>query len=41
MSFDEGVISSLESYVYLYSDPRSGLPFYIGKGLGIGSLRTY
>jgi uncharacterized protein len=24
----------LKSYVYLYSDPRSGRPFYIGKGKG-------
>lgn len=34
MAFDESVITSLKSYVYLYSDPRTGLPFYIGKGVG-------
>ena len=24
----------LKSYVYIYSDPRNGKPFYIGKGKG-------
>lgn len=26
--------SRLESYVYLYTDPRNGEPFYVGKGRG-------
>jgi hypothetical protein len=28
------VARSLEYYVYLYVDPRSGKPFYVGKGKG-------
>jgi hypothetical protein len=34
MAFDNEVIGSLKSYVYLYIDPRDGRPFYIGKGVG-------
>ena len=28
------IASILKSYVYVYSDPRTGMPFYIGKGNG-------
>jgi hypothetical protein len=27
-------IEALKSYVYIYSDPRDGKPFYVGKGIG-------
>lgn len=33
-SFSESVRKALRSYVYLYIDPRTGEPFYIGKGEG-------
>lgn len=32
--FDQKIIEKLQSYVYALIDPRSGLPFYIGKGNG-------
>ena len=32
--FPPEVASKLKSYVYLYSDPRDGRPFYVGKGKG-------
>ena len=32
--FDEKTISHLGYYVYALIDPRTNLPFYIGKGLG-------
>ena len=32
--FPPEVIEELGSYVYLYIDPRTGLPFYVGKGVG-------
>ena len=28
------IAAVLKSYVYLYTDPRDGKPFYIGKGQG-------
>ena len=33
-SFNSNVISELEYYVYVYSDPDTLIPFYIGKGKG-------
>jgi uncharacterized protein len=32
--FPPELIRLLKSYVYLYSDPRNGRPFYVGKGRG-------
>jgi hypothetical protein len=32
--FPSEVSEQLRSYVYLYSDPRNGQPFYVGKGVG-------
>ena len=32
--FDALEAEALKYYVYLYSDPRNGRPFYIGKGNG-------
>lgn len=32
--FDAAEIEALKYYVYVYSDPRNGEPFYIGKGIG-------
>lgn len=32
--FPPEVSEQLKSYVYLYSDPRDGKPFYVGKGIG-------
>jgi hypothetical protein len=32
------VTSRIGHYVYLYIDPRSGKPFYVGKGKGQGVL---
>lgn len=32
--FPPEVLEVLGSYVYLYIDPRNGLPFYVGKGVG-------
>jgi hypothetical protein len=32
--FPSEVSAQLKSYVYLYSDPRDGKPFYLGKGIG-------
>ena len=34
MKFSSSVINSLKYYVYLYSDPRTGDVFYVGKGKG-------
>ena len=34
MKIADDVASQLGSYVYVYSDPRDGKPFYIGKGIG-------
>lgn len=31
--FPPEVSEQLKSYVYLYSDPRDGKPFYVGKGI--------
>jgi hypothetical protein len=31
---DADTFDLLGSYVYLYSDPRDGMPFYVGKGKG-------
>lgn len=30
----DDVVRALGSYVYVYIDPRDGLPFYIGEGQG-------
>ena len=32
--FSNATISRLRSYVYIYSDPITGKPFYVGKGKG-------
>lgn len=32
--FPPEISEQLKSYVYLYSDPRDGKPFYVGKGVG-------
>ncbi len=32
--FPPEIIEELGSYVYLYIDPRTGQPFYVGKGVG-------
>lgn len=32
--FSADVIDRLQNYVYIYSDPDTGKPFYIGKGKG-------
>jgi uncharacterized protein len=32
--FPRHVHESLKYYVYIYSDPRDGKPFYVGKGMG-------
>lgn len=34
MKINQEVAAVLRSYVYVYTDPRNGLPFYIGKGQG-------
>ncbi len=34
MKITEEMAEILKSYVYIYSDPRDGKPFYIGKGVG-------
>lgn len=34
MRFTAEITAKLKSYVYVYSDPRTGKPFYIGKGIG-------
>ena len=34
MKITPEVAAKLKSYVYVYSDPRNGKPFYIGKGRG-------
>ncbi|MCX7010755.1 MAG: hypothetical protein NTY53_26520 [Kiritimatiellaeota bacterium] len=34
MKLMAGIAAVLKSYVYVYSDPRNGRPFYIGKGKG-------
>jgi hypothetical protein len=34
MMIPEEIAESLKSYVYVYIDPRNGMPFYIGKGKG-------
>lgn len=33
-TFPPEVVEHMRSYVYLYLDPRDGLPFYVGKGIG-------
>jgi hypothetical protein len=33
-SFPQKVQEHLKYYVYMYSDPRTGVPFYVGKGKG-------
>ena len=34
MKITPDVAATLKSYVYVYTDPRNGQPFYIGKGQG-------
>ena len=34
MKMTSEISAVLKSYVYVYSDPRNGMPFYIGKGQG-------
>lgn len=34
MFISDQVADDLKSYVYVYIDPRDGLPFYVGKGKG-------
>ena len=34
MGFSPEVAAVLGSYVYVYIDPRTNTPFYIGKGVG-------
>lgn len=34
MKIPDEVAHTLKSYVYVYTDPRNGEPFYIGKGKG-------
>lgn len=34
MTFTDDISAVLQSYVYVYVDPRNGEPFYIGKGKG-------
>jgi hypothetical protein len=34
MKFTAEVTDVLKSYVYVYTDPRDNLPFYVGKGVG-------
>ncbi len=34
MDIREEVFDTLRSYVYIYLDPRTGEPFYVGKGRG-------
>ena len=33
-SFPEKLIEDLGYYVYMYSDPKTKKPFYVGKGTG-------
>lgn len=32
--FPEKLIEELGYYVYIYSDPKTKKPFYVGKGIG-------
>lgn len=34
MNFSPDIAAILKSYVYVYTDPRSGKPFYVGRGKG-------
>ncbi len=34
MKFNPEIIDLIQSYVYVYSDPDTQEPFYIGKGKG-------
>lgn len=34
MKITPNIAAVLKSYVYVYTDPRNGQPFYIGKGQG-------
>jgi len=34
MKITQDIADILKSYVYIYTDPRNGTPFYIGKGRG-------
>jgi|GEM_PF-7020802 len=40
-AFPPEVIEKLKTYVYRLVDPRDGETFYVGKGRGTASSRTF